>query len=503
MANQIKQLSKHVFIFGFGDYLKGIVAFLLIPVYTRYLTPADYGQLELLNMTLSILSVLAVQGIGAAFVRSYYLVEKEMQTSDRDLISTSYFYMALSALFVSALLYIFSGQYSMFLFGKNSAPEIFVRIVAFTLCFQTIMQIPYQLLIAKMKSVKYIALSFTQFLLQVFLNIFFVTVLELGLKGVLLGNAISSFIVVIITFLLIRGHLDFKISKKILTDLLSFGLPLVMTSILTWVLSMSDRFLLQKLSSTQELGLYSLGSRFASILPLLVVTPFQNVWGTISIRIAAEDKAKETFKIITTYFFLVLCFIGIILIVWTPPGIKFIAGKEFWDAYRVVLPLVAAQITYGMLLISGLGIYLLKRTIFTPLAIGMGAIVNIAMNVMIIPRYGMVGAAFDSFIAYIVMNFLFYRIGQKLYYIPFEKIRLLKISSVFLVVSAFSFVQCSHIGIDILFRSLLTLLFFASLIMIGFFEKQEIQYFRRTLYELRESKGFSSKIRYVSKLVRS
>jgi O-antigen/teichoic acid export membrane protein len=407
-----------------------------------------------LSITLSILSILACQGINNAFFRTYAFIDKEMKASIRDLVSTSYIYMMLSALFVSTLLYIFSEKYSIFLFGKNNSPELLVKIIAFTIFFQIVMIVPYTLLRAKMESIKYISISLTQFLFMVFLNIFFVTVLKTGLKGILLGNAVSSFLMAVITFLLIKRHLIFKISKR-------------------------------------------------GILLLLIVTPFQKVWASFSFQIAAKEQAKETFKTITTYFFLILCFVGILIIVWTPLLIKFVAGEDFRDAYKVVSPLVYANIGGGMFLISVFGMYLLKKTKYISYIVGIGAVVNIILNSAVIPRYGMMGAAFASFVSYMLINFLSYRLSQRFYYIPFDKLRLAKICFIFVIVSLFSSIfQFSNSITDIIYRFILIALFFAGFFVVKFFEDREIIYIKQIYNRLRKNKGISNKLKYAFEFIK-
>jgi len=501
LKSQIKQLGRHSLIFGFGDSLKGMIGFMLLPVYTRFLTPADYGQLELLRTTISVLLVIAAQGIGSAFFRSYVFIEKELNASANDLISTSYLYILLSAFAVSASLYLFSGEYNAFIFGSGTS-EILVKITAVSLCFEIIMLVPYQVFRAKMESVKFITLSLVHFFLQLALNIYFVTVLRMGVKGILMGNAISSSVMVVATFLMIKKHLVLKISGGVLKDLLAFGFPLIFSSLFYWMLQMSDRFLLQKFSSTHELGLYSLGTRFASVLPMLIVFPFQKVWGAMSFQVAARDDARETFRIITTYFYLLLCFTGAGLIIWSPPVIKIIAGREFWDTHKVIFPLVCANVGSGMLLISGFGIYMLKKTKYISLFVGLSAAANIALNLTLIPVYGMMGAAYVSFASNLLLNFLCYRLSQKVYFIPFDMPRLLKISLIFLAVSVSStLLHPSNVMADVLYRLFLTALFFGGLIISGFFEYTEIRSMKNAYGRLLEQPGFSNKFKYAYELI--
>ncbi|MFP3867795.1 MAG: polysaccharide biosynthesis C-terminal domain-containing protein [Desulfobacteraceae bacterium] len=496
MKNRIKQLGKHSVIFGFGESLKRFVGFLLIPIYTRYLTPVDYGQLELLVLTSAILYIIVSQGIGTAFFRSYVFVEKELKSSVNNLISTAYYYIFCSALVVSLLLFVFSKQYNIFLFGDNKATELYIKIIAITLLLSVIQLIPFQVLRARKEPIKFITVSLIGFLVQVSLNILFVTVFRLGIKGILIANAIAGCFTAVITFLIVKKYLTFKLSTIILKDLIWFGLPLILSSLSFHIMQMSDRFLLQKLSSTHEVGLYSIGLRFANILNIMLISPFRIAWGPFSFETAAKTEAKATFRKITNYFFLILCFFGMMVIVWSPSVIKIVTGAQFWDADQVILPLVYANICNGMLLIFVFGLYLVKKTKIIALIVTIGAVVNIGLNILVIPKYGMLGAAFVSLFSFVVINLLFYIFSQKYYFIPFDKARLLTILFISIVTSCLSLYQAPNYLMDNLFRLSLMVLFGISLYVFKVFEASEISYVKRSFAELRKNKGIINKVRY-------
>lgn len=502
MKYHIKRLGKDSIIYGLGDALKRLVTLLLLPVYTRYLTPTDYGRLEILIITLNILFTIGTQGMGIAFSRSYAFSKTELQRSQ--LIRTSHYYLIFSGSIICILLYTFSEPLSKLLFNQsNSTLSSFVRIIAFTSLFQLVSIIPFHLYRVRSQPLKYIRVSLIGFFLQAILSVYFVVVLKIGIKGVLIGNAISAFIIVILNIISTRNIVFFTFSFSQLKDLLKFGLPLIPVGIFTWIMNFSDKYLLQRFASAHEVGLYSLGSRFSNILTLLIIMPFLMSWSVYCFQIATTDHAKQTFKMVTTYFLFVLCSVGMFLIVLTPVVIKLMANSQFWDAHRVVLPLVYANIVYGMLCMFNLGINITKKTYYFIYIMSCGAVLNIVFNIILIPKYGILGAGFVSFATNIIIMSISYCISQKLYYVPYDKYRILKISLVFIVISGCSWLfQMSNIRFDIPFRILLLISFFLSLYLIRFFEKKEIDLIRKLSYNLFQQKGIYNKIKYGCELIK-
>lgn len=499
---QIKQLSKDSVIYGLGDALKRMVVFMLLPLYTRYLTPADYGRLELLMVTLNILFIISAQGMSTAFFRHYAFSKNELQRTE--LISTSYYYMIFSSFIVCGLLYQFSEPMSKLLFDESKSCPLLIKIIVFTGMFQTMSLIPFQLFRAKLQPVKYVTVSITGFLLQVALNVYFVVVLKIGINGVLLGNAISALLIVIVNVFLIKNSLILKFSFSRLKDLLKFGLPLISVGIFTWVMQFSDKYLLQKFASIHDVGLYSFGSRFANILTLVFIGPFAAAWGAYCFQIAATDNAKESFKTITTYFMFVLSFLGIGLIVLSPLVIKLIASAQFLGAHKVVMPLVCANMVYSMFYTLGLGINIVKKTHYYAYIMCMGAALNVILNITFIPKYGMLGAGFVSFVCYLVIMSVTYCISQKLYYIPFEKGRLLKLFSIFISITACAWMlQMPGIFLDISFRVFLLFSFVLSLYFVKFFRDKEMGLIKKYFYNVLHQKGLVNKIKLGYQLIKA
>ncbi len=495
MLNQIKQLGKDSLIYGLGDGLKRTIGFLLLPIYTRFLTPADYGQLELLMVMSTMMLIITSQGLSTAFFRFYGFSDSNNRRSE--LINTSFYYLLFSALISCVLFIVFAKQFALLLSEESTAFALFVKIIALTAFFQITSIVPFQIYRVKLQTIKFVLVSIIGFLIQVILNIFFVASLKMGVKGVLVGNAISAAFVFVINLFLTRNSLTFKFSMQVLKDMLKFGAPLIFVGIFNWFLQVSDRILLQKLATTDQVGLYSLGFRFASILTIVAIAPFSMAWGAYCFQIATTEKAKETFKTIATYWYFALSFLGLGVLLFSPPLIKLMAAKPFWSACRVVLPLVFMTVVSGMYTIFDLGINIAKKTHYMTFIVGFGAAINIVLNILLIPKYGMMGAAFASFFSFLVIMLITYYVSQKLYFIPFEKLRFYKIGGVFIAISLVStFVHLPKFLYDLLFRSALFSAFPLGIYLLQFFNSSEKKAMRSIYKNLREQRGLRSKFQY-------
>jgi O-antigen/teichoic acid export membrane protein len=490
----IKQLGKDVIIYGFGHVLKRSMGFLLIPIYTRYLSPADYGYLELLNIMLTVLIVILSQGMGTSFFRSYVDSPTDSGSALKVLMSTSYNYLLILSILVCALLYMNAESIAGLLLGKDGSFVILIQFVVATLFFQTIALIPFQLFRANLESAKFVVISVMQFFIQVSLCVYFVVVLRMSIEGVLLAGVISSCCAALFTFFLVRKNLNFTMHSGTLKSLLAYGLPLIPAGLAFWIISASDRFMLQELATTHELGLYTLGSRLSNILTFMVVAPFQTAWGPILFQIAAKENGREIFKKITTYFLLILCLLGMAIIVAMPVVIKFIAGREFWEAQRVVLPLVYANIAAGMFLICKVGIYVFKKTRYSMYITAVGALLNIGLNLAFIPRFGMMGAAASSLFSWLIIMGMAVQLSGRLYHIPYEGARIFKICAIFTAVTGVSYIlHFQSLYWEVFSRLGLMALFCSSLFWLDFFNAQDKTYMKRLWAGLQRRKSMYSR----------
>ena len=402
------------------------------------------------------------------------------------MVSTSYLYLLSSAFIFLGIATLFSRQINNLLFQSKDY-TLLVRLTFITGFFNVLSTIPFQLFRAKLQSVKFSLVSILRFLLNVSFNIYFILKLKMGLSGVVYGNLFTAILISILTFFLIYKNLSLKFSFSKLKSMLSYGFPLVPGGLSIWVLSVANRYFLERLSTTTELGLYSLGSRFSGILELLIIQPFLTTWPSIYFPLAKEENAPPTFSRLTTYFLLIgsFCSLGIIAI--SNPVLKIMAGQKFWGAYKVIPLLVFSVLLYGLFSLLNIGIFIQKKTKYNPLIIGIAAIFNLLLNYFLIPPYGMLGAAYATFFSYLLMDLLAYIINVRVYPVPYEWIRILKIVSVtVLFLFILNQIQVNSWQRELLYKVLILLFFPLVLWGTGFFTSSELKRAKDFILELLE-----------------
>lgn len=396
------------------------------------------------------------------------------------MISTSYLYLLLSTFIFLGAISLFARQINNLLFQSKDY-TLLVRLTIYTGFFNTLSTITFQLFRAKLQSVKFSLVSILRFLLNVSFNIYFILKLKMGLSGVVYGNLYTSILISILTFFLIYKNLSLKISIYKLKNMLNYGLPLIPGGLSIWVLSVANRYFLERFSTTTELGLYSLGSRFSGILEFLIIQPFLTTWPSIYFPLAKEKDAPLTFSRLTTYFLLIGSFFSLGIIALSNPAIKIMADPQYWGTYKVIPLLVFSVLLYGFFSLLNVGIFIQNKTRYNPVIIGIAAVFNLSLNYFLIPPYGMLGAAYATFFSYLLMDLLAYIINVRVYPIPYEWIRILKIISV-TILSLFIInqVQVSSWRRELLYKFLLLFIFPLLLWVSGFF----------TLGEMKRAKDF-------------
>jgi O-antigen/teichoic acid export membrane protein len=486
MYKTFKTIIKHTAVYSTADLLAKAVGFFLLPIYTRYLSPADYGILELLSVSLTIIIILIQQGMQTSFFRAYSFDYKDNEQEQKSVVSTSYLYLFFSSFIFLGILFLFARQINNLLFQSKDYTNL-VRLTFVTGFFNTISTITFQLFRAKLQSVRFSLLSILRFLLNLFFNVYLILKLRMGLTGVIYGNLFTAVLISILTFFLIYQYLSPKISISKLKNMLSYGIPLVPGGLSVWVLMVANRYFLEKFSTTTELGLYSLGNRFSGILDFVIMQPFFATWPSIYFPLAKEKDAQETFSRLTTYFLLIGSFFSLGIIAISHPAIKLIADQKFWGAYKVIPLLVFSVLLFGLFSLLNVGIFIQNKTKYNSLIIGITALFNLLLNFLLIPPHGMLGAAYATFFSFLLMNLLAYLINLRIYPIPYEWTRILKIvlvTAIFLF--ALNRIQESSWKKELLFKIAILLLFPLALWITGFFAPGELKKARDFILELFE-----------------
>ena len=428
VLSDIKRISKHSLGFFIGTILTQAIGFFLLPIYTRYLTPADYGIISIASVIASILSIVYIFGMRGAIGRfyfDYYHDKNEL----REYISTICITVFSVSFVLTLLLYLWGDA----IFSVVT-PEIpfypYLTLVIWTTFLSIPLNFAFILLQTRERSLIYSLINVVKFLLASAAIIIFVVLFQEGALGSLKGQLIATAVFCFVGLALLRKDIGLSFSQKKLRESLSFGLPMIPHELAGWTSSLIDRILLASYTTLTTVGLYSLGYTFGSILSL-VTTSINFAWVPFFFS-TAKEKGKEAgpiFARLTSFYVIFLLFMALGIALFSENLIILLTTPEFYGAARIVPFIVLVFVFDGMYYMVVNQLFFVKKTGFVSFSTLTAALLNVGLNVLLIPRYGMAGAAMAAVMSYAYSFVLVFYFSQKHYPIKYEYTRIAKTCS--------------------------------------------------------------------------
>jgi O-antigen/teichoic acid export membrane protein len=480
MYEELKRLLKHTAIYGTGSIIGKIVGFCMIPMYTRYLTPRDYGTVELLDLSVTLLGSILILWMNAAIIRQYY--DYDDPKNKNEVISTMIILavcMGITVVVTAA----FNAKTLSQLILNSPNYYVYIYLIAGTFFMSCVNTVSWNYLRAKQKSSFAVKLELVQLSTAVCLNIYFVVIRQIGVIGILYSNLIANSLIAAIATTTTLSEVKLRFSMQKLKLVISFGYPLVFPALAAFAVNFSDRFFLQHFGTVSAVGIYSLGYKFGYMLSFLLIQPFDTIWGARLYEIAREHESGHMFARIFGYycFALVMAALGLSLLI--REVISVVAAPAFRDAYKVVPVVCLGYLFQALQRYFLTGMYLEKKT-GTVGVIGLSsAILTLALNYVLIPRYGMMGAAWATAISFCGLASLMYVCSQRVHPIPYPVGRVV----VLLVVASVYYAMSTVIvGLPVFPTVAIKLVLFAVfpgvLYIVRWFDSNEVQHFKRVLY---------------------
>ncbi len=427
-----RALSKDVLVYGAGDFANKALGFISVPIYTRIFVPDEYAALALAATLSALISGLLILGGDTALARFWF--EDETKEAHRRLVTTWIGFLAIWGVVVALLLApivpafvrfsditdvggtIRNGRYVVFWVALAILPVALVsRMLA-------------QILRNEFRPVAYAATSLVIGVTGLPIGVFAVTQADLGVTGIFIGILTGEALALVIRLWLTRDTITGHFDGVLLRRLLRFALPLVPVTVSFWVFTASDRVVLGKLGSLEELGYYSLALSVASIFALATGAVGQ-AWMPRAIRLYETDKprAARVIGASLTYYLFVLGLAAVVISAFAPEIIRILAAPKYAPAADVLPLLVVGSVAYGTNILTASGMTLTHRTGRLASASAAAAVVNVGFALALVPRLGMHGAALAGVLGYAVLTGLYLWISQRLWPIDLEVRRLLTI----------------------------------------------------------------------------
>lgn len=437
MINNLKHLFKHSIIYSLGNLSLKAIGLVLLPLYTSHLSTEDYGALTLLEVTSAIVVAVFSFKLSTAMMR-WCSVEKNNKKR-KGLIFTTFSFSLLIIITLNAALSPFHSGLSALFFNDRGFGIYFLILIA-SASFEILNLYPLELIRMKEKSFLYVLVVSVRLAVILSLNIYFIVHLQMGIKGVLLSQLIGHIGVFLITLPFLLKNMHFSLNLSELREMLKYGIPLVFSTISMMLLTMGDRYLIKHFLSFSEVGVYSLGYKIASVLNMFVIQSFQMGFLPIAYKMFDKPEADRYFSKTLTYLVMVMVIIGSAISMFSKELIEgFAKNPAFFAAYKIVPLIVFAFILKGTQYVFSLGLHFVKKTRYNAIIVMSIAMVNIILNIILIPLLGINGAAIATIICWLLMAIVFYRVAGSKYHVNYELLKIIGLLLVFVGVNLLAF----------------------------------------------------------------
>lgn len=475
MISTLKSTLKNTFIYSIGTFSSRLSGFILIPLYTSHFTKEEYGLMSMMEVSSQILLALLGFSLYNAFFRWYW--DKNYINKQKSILFTITVFLVFQITLFVILGLSLQKELSLLVFNSDNHSYL-IQILLIVSGFEAIGVLISTLLRLKEQAVFYTLLQMVKLAVCLGVTYYLIVFRNRNIEAVYEAQLIANILYFILIFNVYRKNIQIKFEWKILRDMLSFSMPLVLTSISGIILNITDRYSLRFLSDMGNVGIYSLGFKIANTIRVFVITSVNLALQPIIFKMMDDPGNKRFYSKVMTYFTFGLMFFVLFFSLYSPEIIKIVSRQnmEFWDAYKIV-PILSFSMLFTMLRdVAFTGLNITKKTKVIAMLIISSALFNILLNVLLIPGLHLYGASVATTLSQIIFFVSVYFFAQKYYPVPYElkKIVLMIIVGVCIYGAGMLFNLCP-LALRLTGKMMLILSFPFILFLLKFYESIEIE----------------------------
>jgi O-antigen/teichoic acid export membrane protein len=426
LGRELKRLARHSAIYGLGGLVSRVLAIFLLPLYASYLRGAGFGKLETIVALTTVLVIVLRLGISSAFFRFYFDTKDPARRVV--VVRTSFWFTMGMATLGLVLGWIFASDIDGWL--RLGDDPWLVRAAFVGLWAQMNYEQLTSLFRVEERSTAFVLASLTNVLITIGATVLLVVGLRKGATGAVVGNFVGTLTVYLVLLGYRRYQLGPQFDRNLLRQMNKFGLPLVPSALALWAINFIDRLFIAHFKDQTEVGVYSVAVRISSAIVFLMIA-FRTAWPAFAYSIEDDREAKRTYAYVLTYLVVICAWGSLALGALAPWLVDVLAPKpEFARAAEAVAPLAFAATAYAAYTVIAIGSGRARKTQLNWVVSGVAAAVNIALNIALIPRYGMIGAAIATLVAYVALFAGMYVYAQHVYPVAYQRRRLATASGV-------------------------------------------------------------------------
>ncbi len=428
MIDKIKSLGSDTAIYGVSTIVGRFLNFLLVPFYTNVLSTSQYGVVATVYSYIAFMNIIYMYGMESAYFK--YASTKEIG-NDKQIFTTPFLSVLTTSLIFSSLIFFNNVK----LAPIAEVPLQFadtIKYSALMLLLDSLAVIPFASLRLQRKVKTFASIKLINIIVNVAANVILLLKFHAGVEGIFISGVIASGITLVLLLPTIFRRLGIHFHKKLYVELLKFGLPYIPAGLGAMMVQVIDRPILLALTNESTVGIYQANYRLG-IFMMLVVSMYDYAWRPFFLTHANDPDAKQLYSRILTYFTLFSAIVVLLVSLYVDNIVKihvfhrFIINPAYWSGLGIVPIILLGYLFNGLYVNFMAGIYIEKKTSHLPYITGIGAVINLAANFLLIPKYGMFGAAWATFLAYAAMALAIYFVSHRFYPVQYEFGRLSKI----------------------------------------------------------------------------
>jgi O-antigen/teichoic acid export membrane protein len=417
LLSRLLELLSDSIVYGLSTLLAQVAGFLLLPLYTRHLAPADYGVLAMLNVITMTFTPLSSFCLGSGASRRINL---QPDHPGRGVILTT---VALGSIAISGSFLILgwlTAQYpARWIVGTETAVPL-VRLTMLTAVFVILGDTARIDLRCRRRTKTVGLLNLLSFLVTMTVTIRLVVVDQVGVAGVVWGGLTGALFGTIGSFWAARRHFTLGFDRSEFRQMFQYGWPLVPHRLVSVGLTCYSQFYVREMLGLYEAGLFDMAARFA--LPIgLAVNAIQEAWSPYKFQVHAQEERPQTFfRELFTYYLALVLYLWVGVAAWGPEALRLMTEAKFHAAAGLVVLLGLTRVSWGIYLMMGSGVELGSDTRPLSLISFTGLVVVVVSTLWLVPLCGAAGAAVSTTLGYLTMAFMARRLARMRFLIHYD-----------------------------------------------------------------------------------
>lgn len=417
--NKISSFIKGSSILVISNVCLKAINFFLLPLYTHNLTPEMIGVSDSITTLTGVILPLLTMGLDSAY-SAFYFDKEDPNRSLKVFHTLTWVFLAIG--FTPLFLMLFSRPLSNLLFHTYEYSYI-VTLALASVTF-SLWSLSYSLELRLENRMFLFGLSnIISSVSMILLNILFVSVLKYGASSLVLSTTIVHAESVLIYLIMVR-----KLPKKeyfdctLLRHMMKFAIPLIPMTVMIWILTLSDRYVLLHYHGSDAVGFYGIALRFTNLLNV-VISAVSMAYTTFAFSSKDDENAKRVYYYIYNIESVLLLAVSFSIGLFGKEIIQIMTAEAYSSSFEPLRDLMFAQSIYAMTTVVGYGIYFEKKSVYSFIAVTAGAVLNLGLNFLLIPQYGIRAAALTTLLGYLLNYLITLYFSKKVYPCHYGEIR--------------------------------------------------------------------------------